>query len=58
MPIFKWYGILPKSCDICKRPLKKIFIDGRTKMGPWAIMCNNCFKEHGVGLGIEFLFHP
>jgi len=29
-----------------------IFIDGRTKVGMWAIMCTDCHAEYGVGLGI------
>lgn len=51
MPKLKWYGILPKKCDICKRLLKRFFVDGRTKMGPWAIMCLSCYRELGVGIG-------
>lgn len=26
--------------------------DGKTKMGPWASMCEPCFEEVGVGLGL------
>lgn len=52
MSELKWYGILPKNCDFCKNKLKKVFIDGRTKFEPWAIMCKSCFKINGVGLGI------
>ena len=48
----KWYGMTPKKCDICGAKLKKVFIDGRTKMGAWANMCEQCHKEQGVGLGI------
>ncbi len=37
-------------CDICKvRPPK---YDGKTRMGPWAYMCEKCFKAYGVGLGL------
>lgn len=53
MQKLKWYGVLPKTCDLCKRPLRKFFIDGRTKMGPWAIMCSSCHREQGVGLGLS-----
>ena len=52
MPKLKWYGILPKKCDVCSKPLRGYFIDGRTKMGSWAIMCTSCHNEHGVGLGL------
>ena len=48
----RWYGILPKTCDICKEPLKRFFIDGKTKLGPWAIMCLNCHSDFGVGTGL------
>ena len=26
--------------------------DARTKMGPWAFMCEACFERHGAGLGM------
>ena len=38
-------------CDICKNSCKNIYFDGATKMGPWANMCSNCFKQYGIGLG-------
>lgn len=25
--------------------------DGKTKYGPWANMCEDCFTKHGTGLG-------
>lgn len=25
--------------------------DGKTKQGPWAYMCEECFLKHGTGLG-------
>jgi hypothetical protein len=40
------YEILP--CDFCGKPAK---YDGKTKMGPWADMCETCFRKYGVGLG-------
>lgn len=48
----KWYGEPPKECETCKTKLRGVFIDGRTKKGYWAIMCLNCHKDIGVGLGI------
>lgn len=39
---------LPK-CDFCP---KEAAYDARTKMGPWAYMCEECFKKYGVGLGV------
>jgi len=48
----KWFGITPTHCDVCGDTLKDSFIDGRTKTGFWAIMCEACHKEFGVGLGV------
>jgi len=49
----KWIGTLPEKCDLCGLKLKsqKFFVDGRTRMGPWANMCPRCFEQYGVGLG-------
>jgi hypothetical protein len=52
----------PTSCDICQaqrfrvphsgiKTGGEVFIDGRTRMGPWACMCPPCFEDVGVGLG-------
>ena len=38
------------DCDICGSP--EATYDGKTKLGPWASMCETCFKVHGVGLGL------
>lgn len=48
----KWKTAQPESCDICEKKLKKYFIDGKTFSGLWAIMCENCHKTEGWGLGI------
>lgn len=42
----------PNCCDICKIKITSVFIDGKTKFGPWADMCLNCHTIHGVGLGL------
>lgn len=34
-----------KKCDFCTNEATK---DGKTVYGPWASMCEKCFKEHGV----------
>ena len=36
-------------CDMCDSP--NAIYDGKTKLGSWAYMCNQCFKIWGVGLG-------
>ena len=47
-----WYGIIPEKCDLCHKPINDTFIDGGTKMGPWANMCSVCHIRAGRGLGI------
>lgn len=47
------------ECDICHGPIcGKVpwFVDGKTsfKGGPWALMCPECFRAHGVKLGCGF----
>lgn len=39
---------LPK-CNFCGA---EAYYDARTTSGPWAYMCEACFKTHGVGLGV------
>ena len=46
-----WMGTRPSSCDICRGYITKTFVDGKTKMGPWAILCLGCHKSKGCGLG-------
>lgn len=40
---------LPK-CDICAGQTAKY--DAMTSRGPWAYMCQECFGDYGVGLGL------
>lgn len=41
------------SCNMCScTPPKKATVDGKTKLGSWAYMCENCYKIWGVGLGL------
>lgn len=47
----KWTGTPPEKCDICNSPVTDCFIDGKTRMGPWANMCQACFIKNGQGLG-------
>jgi hypothetical protein len=46
-----WMGAAPKCCDVCKQPLERHFVDGKTRLGPWANMCLPCHREAGVGVG-------
>ena len=44
----KWKGDAP-FCDFCGEwTAGTTFVDGVTKMGPWALMCEKCFKQFGV----------
>lgn len=38
-----------KKCDFCG---KEAEYDGKTKFGPWAYMCQQCFARYGIGLGL------
>lgn len=44
-----------KQCDIHRyvmdQPGVEARYDGKTKGGPWANMCQECFNKHGIGLG-------
>lgn len=37
------------NCDFCGEVAN---YDARTKVGPWANMCQSCFENFGVGLGL------
>jgi len=47
----KWISKIPTHCDICDQKISEIFIDGKTKLRPWGIMCPMCYLHIGVGLG-------
>lgn len=47
----KWMGSPPTKCDLCGRPFDKFFVDGKTRMGPWGMLCTGCHASHGIGLG-------
>jgi len=47
-----WMSAPPTECDLCQCKIKKTFIDGATRMGPWACMCPTCHKSEGRGLGL------
>ena len=47
-----WVGDAPAACDLCHATLTSVFVDGRTKHGPWANMCPRCHASAGCGLGL------
>jgi len=49
----KWLSNYDK-CDICGCRIKGVvpyFVDGKTKYGPWGLLCPECHKQYGVGVG-------
>lgn len=47
----RWTGTPPTACDVCEEPITIVFVDGKTRMGPWGILCPVCHHSVGVGLG-------
>ena len=41
-------------CDMCweRGIVREAKYDGKTRMGPWAYMCESCFQRYGTGLGL------
>jgi hypothetical protein len=48
----RWTGDPPDRCDLCKNQISCQFVDGKTKTGPWGVMCTVCFVTRGLGLGL------
>jgi len=47
----RWIG--SSKCDFCGKQITGKLYDARTTDGPWATMCEKCWKKHGTGqLGI------
>jgi len=45
-----WMGSINDVDDFGK-PIKDVFIDGKTNQGPWGIMSPESFRIYGVGVG-------
>lgn len=45
-----WAGKVPATDDF-GHSITTTFIDGKTKLGPWAIMSPKSHDKYGVGLG-------
>lgn len=45
-----WMGDVNGKDDF-EKPITDEFVDGKTAMGPWAIMSPASFSEFGLGLG-------
>jgi hypothetical protein len=48
-----WVGDVPPSDDFGDE-ITDVFIDGKTRRGPWAIMTPRSHKLHGMGLGTGY----
>ena len=48
----KWMGTPPTRCDICGLSFIGVFIDCKTAMGPWGLLCSKCHATNGCGLGL------
>ena len=47
------------ECDFCHIDCGPVLYDAVTKYGPWATMCEDCWKKHGLnalgpGLGQRY----
>lgn len=49
MKTIKWLG--SKVCNSCGDLCEVFLYDAKTKQGPWAVLCEQCFKWFGFGLG-------
>jgi hypothetical protein len=53
MKTVTWLG--ETICDFCNADLKTdskdFFVDGKTILGPWGLMCSKHFAQYGIGLG-------
>ena len=49
----KWMGSQDPLCDFCECRLveRDFFVDGKTRRGPWALMCPHCYRLNGFGVG-------
>lgn len=45
-----WLG--ETMCEICRKEIKTILVDGRIHSGQWAVMCFLCYRDYGVGPGV------
>ena len=56
--VWRGSGAPSPDCDLCRYSGTAMFIgeavvDGKTRMGPWALMCRGHFSTHGIGLGLS-----
>lgn len=56
----KWLGRKPEKCEVCSKNLSSVFFDANVGLqsigfhGPWALICEDCFKSNGCRLGVGF----
>lgn len=50
-----WLSPAPDKCDLCGTPITNVFIDGKTRQGPWGFLCPSChLLDCGGHLGLGF----
>lgn len=50
-PVY-WTGD-PEKCNLCGNVITTHFVDGKVAgYSSWAIMCPDCFRDFGLGLGL------
>jgi hypothetical protein len=47
----KWFGNKPEKCQLCGEEIVGLFVDCKTYMGPWALMCVHCWHQQGGPIG-------
>jgi len=40
------------GCQVCNAEYIDFVYDARMRVGMWAYMCEDCFNEYGIGLGL------
>jgi len=45
-----WMG--GTQCDVCREEITETLMDCKTKRGPWATLCSECYLYEGIGLGM------
>lgn len=50
-PVY-WIGVVPAKCDLCGKPIRSTFVDGRLRdRSTWGNLDLGCHRTHGVGVG-------
>jgi hypothetical protein len=47
-----WLGSTPTQCQVCTGDYQGKMVDGALHTGQWALMCGQCHRNMGRGLGM------